>query len=92
MEGITSYMVPGGIIVFVILVLSVMHMNHLFVWMDADVVAHDKLLQGKAGFLNPTFFLIRAAIFLGGWIFIGSIPENYLLQQDDARMTMRILN
>ena len=34
MEGITSYLVPGGIIVFIILVLSVMHMNHLFVWMD----------------------------------------------------------
>ncbi|MEX0362490.1 MAG: quinol:cytochrome C oxidoreductase, partial [Allomuricauda sp.] len=69
MEGITAYLVPGGIIVFVILVLSVLHMNHMFVWMDADVVAHDKLLQGKAGYLNPTFFLVRAAIFLGGWIF-----------------------
>ncbi len=32
MEGITSYIVPGGIIVFAILVLSVMHMNHLFIW------------------------------------------------------------
>ncbi|MGC1515859.1 MAG: quinol:cytochrome C oxidoreductase, partial [Maribacter sp.] len=36
MEGITSYLVPGGIIVFVILLLSVLHMNHLFIWMDAD--------------------------------------------------------
>ncbi len=54
MEGITSYIVPGGIIIFVILLLSVMHMNHLFVWMDADVVAEDKLLQGKCGFLDPT--------------------------------------
>ena len=42
MEGITSYLVPGGIIVFVILLLSVLHVNHLFVWMDADVVAHDE--------------------------------------------------
>ena len=68
MEGITAYLVPGGIIVFVILVLSVMHMNHLFIWMDADVVAHDALIQGKSGYLNPTFFLVRAAIFLAGWI------------------------
>ena len=68
MEGITAYLVPGGIIVLVILVLSIMHFNHLFVWMDAEVVAQDTLLQGKAGYLNPTFFLIRAAIFLGGWI------------------------
>jgi hypothetical protein len=84
MEGITSYLVPGGIIVFVILLLSVMHMNHLFVWMDADVVAEDKLLQGKAGFLNPTFFLIRAAIFLGGWILYREYSRKLSLQQDEA--------
>lgn len=84
MEGITAYLVPGGIIVFVILVLSVMHMNHLFVWMDADVVAHDELLQGKAGYLNPTFFLVRAALFLGGWIFYREYSRKLSLQQDEA--------
>ena len=84
MEGITAYLVPGGIIVFVILVLSVMHMNHLFVWMDADVVAHDKLLQGKAGYLNPTFFLIRAVIFLGGWILYREYSRKLSLKQDES--------
>ena len=84
MEGITAYLVPGGIIVFVILVLSVLHMNHLFVWMDADTVAHDKLLQGKAGYLNPTFFLVRAAIFLGGWIFYREYSRKLSLAQDEA--------
>ncbi|WP_396635618.1 quinol:cytochrome C oxidoreductase [Maribacter sp. R77961] len=84
MEGITAYLVPGGIVVFVILLLSVLHMNHLFVWMDADVVAHDALLQGKAGYLNPTFFLIRAALFLGGWIAYREYSRKLSLQQDEA--------
>lgn len=84
MEGITAYLVPGGIIVFVILVLSVLHMNHLFVWMDPEVVAHDRLLQGKAGYLNPTFFLIRAAVFLGGWILYREYSRKLSLQQDKA--------
>ncbi len=84
MEGITSYIVPGGIIVFVILVLSVMHMNHLFIWMDADVVAHDALIQGKAGYLNPTFFLIRAAIFLAGWIGYREYSRRLSLAQDKS--------
>lgn len=84
MEGITAYLVPGGIIVFVILVLSVLHMNHLFVWMDPEVVAHDKLLQGKSGYLNPTFFLIRAAIFLGGWILYREYSRKLSLQQDES--------
>ncbi len=68
MEAITAYLVPGGIIMFVLLALSGFHINHLFVWADPEVVAHDVLLQGKAGWLNGTWMLIRAAIFLGGWI------------------------
>ncbi|CAM4222634.1 quinol:cytochrome C oxidoreductase [Zobellia nedashkovskayae] len=84
MEGITSYLVPGGIIVFVILALSMFHMNHLFVWADADVVANDHLLQGKSGYLNPTFFLIRAAVFLGGWIFYREYSRKLSLKQDES--------
>ena len=34
MEGISAYLIPGAIIVFVLLVLGVMHIHHLFVWMD----------------------------------------------------------
>jgi len=84
MEAITAYIVPGGIVVFVILVLSVMHMNHLFVWMDPETVAHDELLQGKAGYLNPWFFLARAAIFLGGWIGYREISRRLSLAQDSS--------
>jgi hypothetical protein len=84
MEGITAYIVPGGIIIFVFFVLSVMHFNHIFPWMDAEVVAHDELLQGKAGYLNVSFFLIRAAIFLGGWILYREISRRLSLAQDNA--------
>lgn len=84
MEGITAYLVPGGIIIFVILVLSVLHMNHLFVWMDPDAVAHDELLQNKASYMNPTFFLIRAVIFIGGWIGYRQISRKLSLAQDEA--------
>ncbi|MEM1338506.1 MAG: quinol:cytochrome C oxidoreductase [Bacteroidota bacterium] len=82
MEGITAYLAPGGIIVFVILVLSVLHFNHLFTWMDAEVVAHDELLQGKKGYLNATFFLVRAAVFLGGWIAYRQISRRLSLAHD----------
>ena len=45
-------------------------------------MAHDKLLQGKAGYLNPTFFLIRAAVFLGGWILYREYSRKLSLKQD----------
>lgn len=92
MEGITAYLVPGGIIIFIILVLSVLHVNHLFVWMDPEVVAHDKLLQGKSSYLNPTFFLIRAAVFLGGWIFYREYSRKLSLAQDKADNNTNFVN
>ncbi|MCX2761426.1 hypothetical protein [Aquimarina muelleri] len=83
MEAITAYLVPGGIILFVILALSGFHINHLFVWADPEVVAHDALLQGKASWLNGTWFIIRAAFFLGGWILYRHFAVKYSRLQDE---------
>ncbi|MBP2832522.1 quinol:cytochrome C oxidoreductase [Aquimarina sp. U1-2] len=83
MEAITAYLVPGGIILFVILALSGFHVNHLFVWADPEVVAHDKLIQGKSGWLNGTGFIIRAAIFLAGWFLYRHFAIKYSRKQDD---------
>ena len=47
MEAITAYLLPGGIIVIVILALSGMHVNHLFIWMDPEVVAQDEIIKNK---------------------------------------------
>ncbi len=84
MEGISAYLVPGGIILFVFFVLSVMHMNHMFTWMDPEVVAHDEILQGKESYLNPSSFLIRAVIYLGGWILYREMSRKLSIAQDSA--------
>ncbi len=84
MEAITAYLVPGGIIMFVLIALSGLHINHLFVWADPEVVAHDKLIQGKAGWLNSTGLLIRAAIFLGGWMLYRHFAVKFSRKSDDA--------
>src|SRR5690606_37977796 len=62
MEGITAYVPIGAVIMFLLLLASALHYNHLFVWMDEDVVANDVIIQGKTGYLNIPFFLIRAVI------------------------------
>ncbi len=84
MEGITSYLLPGSLIFFALLLAGVMGAHHLFIWMDKDVVAHDHLIQGKSGYLNVTFFLIRAVIFLGGWNAYRYFSRKNSLAQDDA--------
>ncbi|MDX1543660.1 MAG: quinol:cytochrome C oxidoreductase [Christiangramia sp.] len=84
MEAITAYLLPGGIIVFVLLMLSGFHINHLFIWMDPEVVAHDEIIQAKSSYLNVPFFLIRAAIYLGGWILFRHLLRKNSLKMDDA--------
>ncbi len=52
--------------------------------MNPDVVAEDHLIQAKSGYLNGTFFLIRAVIFMGGWIFYRQYARKNSLAQDEA--------
>ncbi len=84
MESITAYLLPGGIIVITILVLSGMHFNHLFIWMDPEVVAHDELIKNKSVYLNLPFFFIRAVFFLSGWVLYRFFSRKFSLKQDLA--------
>ena len=65
MEGITAYLLPGALIVLGIAIASgtIGHYN-LFIWMDPEVVAHDKLLQGKSGWLSLPWFTFKGLIII----------------------------
>lgn len=87
MEGITSYLLPGSIIFFIVLVLSGMHMNHLFAWMGEGVTDpasehYDKLIANKSGYLNVPAFLIRAAIYLVIWNLYRHFSRKNSIAQD----------
>lgn len=48
----------------------VLGMYNLYHWTHADAVAVDKLLQGKAPYLNTPFFLVRQVLYFGVWGFM----------------------
>jgi hypothetical protein len=87
MEGITSYVLPGSIIFFILLLAAAFHFGHngMFVWMDPEVVKHDELIQGKTGFLNIPFFLIRAVIFLFGWNLYRYVSRKNSIKLDQTK-------
>jgi hypothetical protein len=85
MQGITSYLPVGSVIFFIFLILCGLHLNHLFVWLDPEVVANDKLIANKAGYLNFPFWIIRAAIFLTGWSLYQYFSRKNCLAQDEAK-------
>lgn len=84
MQGITAYLPVGSVIFFIFLVLCGMHLNHLFIWLDPEVVAHDKIIQNKVGYLNFPFWIVRAAIFLLGWNLYRYFSRKNCLAQDEA--------
>ena len=84
MEGITGYLLPGGIIVLVILLLSALHFNHLFIWMDPEVVEHDKIIKAKSGYLNVPFFLARGVFYLAGWSLYRYFSRKFSIAQDNS--------
>ena len=84
MEGITGYLLPGGIIVLVILLLSALHFNHLFIWMDPEVVEHDKIIKAKSGYLNIPFFLARGVFYLAGWSLYRYFSRKFSIAQDNS--------
>jgi len=84
MEGITGYLLPGGIIVLVILLLSALHLNHLFIWMDPEVVEYDKIIKAKSGYLNVPFFLARGVFYLAGWSLYRYFSRKFSIAQDNS--------
>ena len=84
MQGITAYLPVGSVLFFIFLILCGLHFNHLFVWLDPEVVAQDKLISAKSGYLNFPFWIIRAAIFLTGWNLYRYFSRKNCLAQDES--------
>jgi hypothetical protein len=89
MQGITAYLPIGSVLFFILLLLSGMHFNHLFVWMaeGVGIVGHenyDFLVANKLGYLNVPFWLGRAALFLIVWSLYQYFSRKNCLLQDEA--------
>ena len=86
MEGITAYLLPGGLIVLAIVLFSG---DHIFIWMnpemtDPNSLHYDALVDGKSSWLNKPWFFIRGLIFLGGWYAYRFFSRKFSVAQDNA--------
>jgi hypothetical protein len=68
-------------------------MAHLYPWTNADLVAHDEVLQHKHVYLNVPFFLVRAAIYFVTWNALAYFLNSWSLRQDataDPKLARRM--
>lgn len=75
------YSLPVLLIFFIPVALG---MSRLFHWTDSTLVASDHLLQGKSGFLNTGFFLLRTLIYFGIWTFLALRLYRLSRRQDNG--------
>ena len=90
-EAISVAVIPLGIIALIVLLALVFgHQHHIYHWLEPH---GDPLIEGKSGFLNPTFFAVWTVLTIGLWIFLGwkmrrlsrELDENPLPDVDAGR-------
>jgi len=58
----------------------------LFEWARPEA-AENAIIQAKAAYLNPTFFLIRAVIYFAFWLVLGTLLTRWSAEQDRGQAT-----
>lgn len=79
-ESLASYIPVGGVILLALF----FGMHPLYEWSHEDAVAADKLLSGKAIYLNIPFFFIRVSITILLWTFFSRLMRENSLRQDET--------
>jgi hypothetical protein len=90
-EAISAAVLPLGIIALVVLLAIVFgghHMTHIYHWTDTEAVANDKILKGKQGFLNPTFFSVWTVLTIVLWYFLGRKMRSISREIDNGDLTV----
>ncbi len=90
MEAITANLVPASILMFVVIMTSAGHLNHLFVWMkegtfDPTSINYDAIIDGKKWWLNIPSWTIRSVVYLLGWNIYRFLTRKYSIAEDTAK-------
>ena len=68
-EAVAGFVPVGAaLLALVLLIITLMDGAHIYGWMDHHMMEEDKIVAGKAFYLNKTFFWIRTLAYLGTYI------------------------
>jgi hypothetical protein len=82
-EAIGSVVPIMGIITIVIMICIIFGGRaDIYPWLDKQMVAHDKVLSGKTGFLNPYVYILFSIVVIGLWAYLGRKLHNLSVESD----------
>ena len=86
--------IAANVVLMALLVAPILfNLGHLYHWAHEGAADHDPILAGKVGFLNPSFFMIRLAVYFVVWILLAWFFYSSSTSQDssgDPRLTRRM--
>ena len=88
-EAISTLVPIFGVLALIVLlgiVFGTKDGEHIYHWINKEHVAHDKILSGKSGFLNPTFFTVWTVLTLGAWWYFGKRMRQIGDKADEQNM------
>ena len=89
LEAITGYIPIGSAVILLVFLAGTFHWHHLYHWMDPEVhdvnsPHYDKIIAGKAAFLNIPFFWLRALVYIGTIYYFAMYYRRQSLHQDQV--------
>ncbi len=82
-DAISSVVPVMGLLTLIIIFSIVFgHRTDIYPWLDKEMVAHDKVLKGKSGFLNPFAYAFASILCIGLWAFVGKRLKDLSLESD----------
>lgn len=89
---VVEFIASGVVILIFLAIPLVLNLEHVFEWMHTEFVENDKMLSGKAPYLNQSFFIIRLFIYCVLWSLFYLIMSRNSKKQDynrDPKLTKR---
>jgi hypothetical protein len=83
-ESISSFLLPGFILMALIGVAVYTHGNHLYHWADEHTRTTDPIIKGKASFLSKNWYLFGTVIIGGAYIYLAGKLRSLSVAEETA--------
>lgn len=91
LEAMSGFIWLPGLIILIIIITGWFHIggNHVYHWMAEGIMDpssdnYDAIIAGKEGYLNGSFFTLRALVYLVGWVGAAMMFRKMSLASDQA--------
>lgn len=81
-EALGQYTYFGMAAVLIVVLCGVFGVHHLWEFLDPEIVAKDEILQGKMGYLNTPFYVIRIVLYFAIWGFFAYLLRKFSLMEE----------